>query len=398
MPKNGSSTLLFVTMFPQAIMSMIVLTPPVVADQVTRAVHLPVEAAGFYTTLNYIFIAGGTLCSGVLIPLIGPLRLSFACIFAGGFALALFGVASLPAIVMAVAFMGLCYGPLTPSSTQAIANQGRITNLALFMSVRQTAVPIGGVMAGLIVPPLVVRFGLSSAMLMIGMIVTLCSMVAGFTLNIVRTERPPPTRLGRVGVFAPLRHMLQDGDLLRLSLGSMIYGALQLTVSSLLVVFLMTSLGYDLISAGLFLGISQAGAVIGRIGWGVLADRLGALRAVLAGVGVGMSVTCVLAGVLWPSAPGWFVGIVVFALGATTSGWNGVFLTCLVRAVPVDKAGFATSGSLLFSYFGIVLGPPLFGILALFTSFSAAFLAFAVLALAGAFLCRPYGGAPQATS
>lgn len=398
MPKNGSSSLLFVTMFPQAIMSMVVLTPPVVADQVTRAVNLPVEAAGFYTTLNYFFIACGTLCSGVLIPLIGPLRLSFACIFAGGFALALFGLASVPAIVTAVAFMGLCYGPLTPSSTQAIASQGRIENIALFMSVRQTAVPIGGILAGLVVPPLVVRFHLPTAMLMIGAVVTLAALFAGFGLKIVRSEVPLSKPLGRVGFFAPLRHMLQDGDLLKLSFGSMIYGALQLTISSLLVVFLMSTLGHDLIAAGLFLGVSQTGAVIGRIGWGFLADRLSALRAVLAGVGVGMSVTCVLAGMLWPSAPDWYLGVVVFALGATTSGWNGVFLTCLIKAVPIEKAGFAASGSLLFSYFGIVLGPPLFGILALLTSFSTAFLSFAVLALAGAFLCRPSASVPQVTT
>ena len=123
----------------------------------------------------------------------------------------------------------------------------------------------------------------------------------------------------------------------------------------------------------------------------MVADRLGALRTVLAGVGVGMSVMCAFAGILAPDTPAWSVGIVVFALGATTSGWNGVFLTCLVRAVSIDRAGFAASGSLLFSYFGIVLGPPLFGLLALFTNFSIAFLAFALLALAGAFLCLPSG-------
>jgi MFS family permease len=383
-------------MFPQAVMSMVVLTPPVVADQVTRAVDLPVEAAGFYTTLNYAFIACGTLCSGVLIPLVGPLRLSFACIFAGGFALALFGLASLPAIVAAVMLMGLCYGPLTPSSTQAIASQGSIANLALFMSVRQTAVPIGGILAGLVVPPLVIRFGLPAAMSMIGAVVTLGAAASGFALNIVRTERLPPRPLGRMGLFAPLRHMLGDRDLLRLSFGSMIYGALQLTVSSLLVVFLMTSLGRDLVVAGLFLGVSQLGAVVGRIGWGFLADRLAMLRGVLAGVGVGMAATCVLAGILWPSAPNWLVGLVVFVLGATTSGWNGVFLTCLIQTVPVERAGFAASGSLLFSYLGIVLGPPLFGLLALWSSFSTAFLAFAALALVGAFLCGPSDRVPQA--
>jgi MFS family permease len=189
--------------------------------------------------------------------------------------------------------------------------------------------------------------------------------------------------------------MLRDPNLLRLSLGSMIYGALQLVVGSLLVVFLTASLGRDLIVAGLLLSVSQAGAVIGRVGWGFVADRLGALRGVLIGIGAGMALMCFLAGLLTPATPNWLVGLVAFGLGATTSGWNGVFLTCLIRAVPVEKAGFAASGSLLFSYSGIMIGPPLFGVMAFFSSFSVAFFASAVLALVGAYLCRPVARAAR---
>lgn len=42
------------------------------------------------------------------------------------------------------------------------------------------------------------------------------------------------------------------------------------------------------------------------------------------------------------------------------------------------------SGALLFSYLGIVPGPPLFGALALFIGFSDAFLALSLVALGGA--------------
>lgn len=379
--------LLFVTMFPQTIMAMVVLTPPVVADQVTKAVNLPVEAAGFYTTLNYLFIAVGTLCSGALIGRIGPLRLSFLCVFVGGFALALFGVASLPAILVAVACMGVCYGPLTPSSAQAIANRGVTKNLALLLSIRQTAVPLGGLLAGVTVPPLVVWLNLSASMLVLGILVTLAGVAGGLLLGVVRAEVPPRRPATAIGLLGPLRYMLQSRELLRLSLGSTIYGALQLIVSSLLVVFLMNELGRSLITAGLLLGVSQAGAIVGRVGWGLLADRLAALRPVLAGIGGGMAATCLLTGLLTAGQSDLVIAVVVFALGATTSGWNGVFLTCLIRAVPTERAGFAASGSLLFSYLGIVIGPPAFGMLALFAGFSNAFFVFAVVSLCGALLC-----------
>ena len=398
MRRHGTSSLLFATMYPQTVMSMLVLTPPVVADRVVASFHLPAEVAGLYTTLNYSFIAVGTLSSAALIARIGPLRLSFLCVVIGGFALALFGMGTLASVMLATACMGMCYGPLTPSSQQAIAGQGPISNLALFLSIRQTAVPLGGVFAGVLVPPLVVHFGLQMAMLIIGAAVVVISIATGGALRAVRREVRPERYIGAVGFFAPLLFMFRNRHLLRLSFASTVYGALQLTVSSLLVVFLMADLGRDIVLAGLMLGISQVAAVIGRIGWGFIADRFAALRLTLAVVGIGMAGGCVLTGFLTPGTPNWVIAVVVFVLGGTTSGWNGVFLANLIREVTPQQAGFATSGALLFSYLGIVLGPPLFGALALFVGFSNAFLALGALAFSGSMLCWSPGAAASSSS
>lgn len=386
MSRHGPSALLFATMYPQTVMSMMVLTPPVVADQVTAAYGLPPEVAGLYPALSFTFVAVGALYSVSLVPRIGPLRLSFACIAAGGFALAIFGLGALFYVLLATMLMGLCYGPLTPASQQAIANGEPITNLALFLSIRQTAVPLGGVLAGLIVPALVVRFGLEIALCIMGGVVTLTGLLAGF-LGIVRDEKRERKAPARVGFFAPLRLMFGHRALLAMSFASTIYGALQLIVSSLLVVFVMRELGRDLVTAGLMLGISQIAAVVGRIGWGYVADRVGRLRGTLGAIGLGMAIACAMAFLLTPATPDWVIAAVAFLLGGTTSGWNGVFLASLMQSVPASQAGFATSGALLFSYFGIVLGPPLFGALAIVTGFPVAFLVLGAVALGGAALC-----------
>jgi fucose permease len=55
---------------------------------------------------------------------------------------------------------------------------------------------------------------------------------------------------------------------------------------------------------------------------------------------------------------------VLAAYGATAIGWNGVFLATIARVVPIADAAQATSGSLFFTYFGVVVGPPLFGAVA----------------------------------
>jgi hypothetical protein len=65
--------------------------------------------------------------------------------------------------------------------------------------------------------------------------------------------------------------------------------------------------------------------------------------------------------------------------GASGVGWNGVFLATIARVVPVADASRATSGSLFFTYFGVVVGPPLFGVAG--TAFGGLGPAFALLAL-----------------
>ncbi|GLK72340.1 MFS transporter [Ancylobacter dichloromethanicus] len=387
MSRHGPLALLFATMYPQTVMSMMVLTPPVVAEQVTAAFGLPAETAGLYVAASYVFVAIGTLSTASVIPRIGPLRLSFACIAAGGCALALFGLGSFAFVLLATALMGLCYGPLTPAGQQAIANGEPIANLALFLSVRQTAVPLGGMLAGLIVPALVVRSDLETALFIVGGTVTLSGLLAGGLLGIVRHERREPRPVVRAGFLAPLRLMLGHRALLAMSFASTIYGALQLVVGSLLVVFVMRELGRDLVTAGMMLGISQAAAVCGRIGWGFIADRIGRLRGTLGAIGLGMAAACVMAWALGPDTPDWVIALVAFLLGGTTSGWNGVFLASLMQAVPASQAGFAASGALLFSYLGIVLGPPIFGGIAALAGFPIAFLLLGALALGGAALC-----------
>jgi hypothetical protein len=48
--------------------------------------------------------------------------------------------------------------------------------------------------------------------------------------------------------------------------------------------------------------------------------------------------------------------------GATAVGWNGVYLATVARQVPQPEAAMATGGSLFFTFFGVVVGPPLFGL------------------------------------
>ena len=66
--------------------------------------------------------------------------------------------------------------------------------------------------------------------------------------------------------------------------------------------------------------------------------------------------------------------LVVF--GASGIGWNGVYLAEVARRAPPGQAGVATGGTLTFTFMGVVLGPPVFGLLSdAFGSYQAGFAA-----------------------
>ena len=383
-PRGGSGVLLFATMFPQAALSMLSLAPPVMAGAIAHSHGLPAEVAGAYSGLVYAFVLLGNLVAAPLIQRCGPLRLSFACVLGGALGLAIFGEAGITGLLLGAALIGLCYGPLTPASSQAIAHRAGSPAFVFIVSVRQTSVPLGGVLAGLIVPPLLGRLDWTGTCATLAAGSAFAALAFAAASPLVRAERAAgaPGRTQRL--LDPLFLIFRTPALLRLAAASAVFGAIQLVLSAFLVVYLVGVVGHDLIAAGALLSVSQVAGILGRPAWGYLADRTRASRKVLTGLSLGMAVSCILAAALALVGPSWLSLPVVLIFGATATGWNGVFLAMIMSAVAPAEVGTATSGGLLFTYGGIVVGPALFGALAHAAGFGAAFLTLALAALIAA--------------
>src|SRR5215204_6381858 len=224
----GTVSVLFVTMVPQTVVSMMSLTPPVVAEDVVATLGLPAGAAGFYTGLIYFFVLLTNSVSAPLTAWLGPLRLSFACIVLAGLGLALFGTGSIVGVLFATTVIGLSYGPLTPASSQVLAAQSQSQSFALLVSVRQTSVPLGGVLAGLLVPQLVLRLGWQSSCVVLGLGTAAFALVAALSLPLIRNEQSTGRMRFSGGPLGPVRFITQRRDLLTLSAASTLFGALQL--------------------------------------------------------------------------------------------------------------------------------------------------------------------------
>ena len=131
-----------------------------------------------------------------------------------------------------------------------------------------------------------------------------------------------------------------------------------------LVTFLFEDLGWTLVQAGVALTVAQAGGVVGRILWGYVSDRWLGATPMLMTIAALLAVSAIGTALLRPESSLWLLFPVLILFGASATGWNGVFLAEIARQAPAGQASVATGGVLCLTFLGVVLGPPLFGVLA----------------------------------
>ena len=95
-------------------------------------------------------------------------------------------------------------------------------------------------------------------------------------------------------LLRPLKTVLASKVLIELTLTGFVYASTQVCLLSFLVVYLNAELGEPLVAAGFALTVATIGGVVGRVVWGLVADRKIAPRRMLALLGV-VAGACALA-------------------------------------------------------------------------------------------------------
>lgn len=305
---------------------------------------------GLLTALNSLGAAIASRRAGTLTDSVGPTRVLVLSLALFGTMVAVWAVAPTRAVFMAAVIVGgLAYGGINPPTNVVIAGR-RVPRLGFFMSLKQTGVPVGGFLAGLVLPSVALAAGWRAAFAVASaaaFVVAACALALRGSAVLRGGTAGPQAR-------APRRDRVAIG----------VYGAVmaggQWVFLTYLVLYLTEDEGFSLHLAGVALAIATASSVAGRLFWGWLSDRLARRVAVLAAaaaVGTGMLVL-LAAGVGGPAV--WPIAAVT---GAALVGWNGAF-----HALVADRAGPGMLGRLsgetmTFVFAGAVVVPPLLGLL-----------------------------------
>lgn len=374
---------LAITLAIQALVSMAAVTLPVLAPAAAADIGVASTYLGVFVALLFLTAMVSSATSGNLILRYGAIRVSQACLASCALGLAATATASIPMFVVGAVLIGMAYGPLNPASSHILVRTTPPRLMALTFSLKQTGVPLGAAMAGAVVPRLERWSDWSSATLIVAAACAVVALLAQRVRSRLDDDRQPRREFSYGSMSEPLVLLFRSRRLLQLAIASCIFMGIQLCLVTYLVAYLTGELGMTLIAAGLAMSATQAAGIVGRVMWGVVADRFVRPRMLLGLLGIGMSIGAVATSLV---QSGWPYGAVIAALavfGCTAIGWNGVYLAEVARLSPAGTVGAMTGASMSVTYLGVVLGPPAFGAVVSFVgSFSTGYLLVGFIALA----------------
>ena len=348
------------TLLVQAATSMSTVAIPVLMPVAAGELKVPASYVGIFMSLIYLGATVFAPVSGYFINWFGPICVSQICLILCALGLGAVSIPTLAMMAIGTLIMGIGYGPVTPASSHVLVRTTPVSMMSMVFSIKQTGVPLGGALAGAIVPHLVVFFGWKiSAVWVAGV-----NLMLVFFLNPYRkrfdTERSHRVRLSWKNAIEPIKMTLLHPDLRRLGITSFFFSIMQLCLVSFLVTYLIEHIEMTLIQAGGLLSVAQVSGVIGRIVWGAFADRCVSPRIMLGVLGIAMTGGAIAAALFSPHWPYPAILSACALFGATAVGWNGVYLAEVARVAKPELTGMATGGTLFFTFLGILLGLPAF--------------------------------------
>lgn len=348
------------------------------------------------TRFQVAFLVPSIYLSGLLFSLPGGRladRLGVRPSFLGGLAVAAIGLLAAAVAPGFLAFLfclfvaGSGWSVVNPALGKAIMDVFPVSERGIAMGVKQMGLTLGGLVAALALPAIAATLGWRYAVGACSVIVAV-PVALGWRPLAALNAGARGVSTARVGEAASSWWWARRPALVIFFATGFVLGMVQGAVLSYLPLFTIQGLGFDKIGAGLLVAASQAGGAVSRLALGAASDRWAAGRRSLwlAFTGaVGAAIFSVYA--VWPATSAGLAGMLAFATGVGAYGWVGIFFVISVEAGGRDQAGLLSGVAFAAIVLGLLVGPPIFGLLLEgFDSYAIAWAVFAVLSGLVAFI------------
>ena len=283
------------------------ITMPILADRIAENFDISRAWLGLYLFVQNIASIITAMCCGGFILRYGAVRISQWALLMMGGSLIIISLKIIWLYPIGAILLGLG-GVLTPASSHLLARVCPPKIAALIFSIKQTGVPLGSLVGGLLIPFLLgVSVYISSLKTSIhvdafgaAFITALLVYFIIIFLQPVRdyfdSDRQPDVKISFSNVTTTMKKVASTPELRDLAFGSFSFGGLQSIFAGFFILFLIDGLGFSEIEAGKAFAISSFTAVGARFLWGYIGSVYFSARIVLGFIGMFAGIASILTG------------------------------------------------------------------------------------------------------
>jgi sugar phosphate permease len=281
-------------------------------------------------------------------------------------------------LVVALTLGGAAGASVNAASGRAVMSWFGREERGFALGIRQTALPIGGLLAALFLPPIEAAGGVRAGLIALAAGCLLAAVAGASGLREAPHEEGEVTAIG---------HPVRDRRMWQLSVGSALVLAAQISILSFLILFLHGERGLSTAAAAGVFAVIQALGAGARIVVGRWSDEIRARIAPLRKLAVGLTATLAAAAALL-SAPIPVLIPVFVAAGALSLSWNGLSFTAAAELAGRRRAGAALGFQQTALAITSAIAPPAFAAVVEAGSWSLAYGLAAAMPVAGIAVMR----------
>jgi MFS family permease len=165
------------TVMSQAAAAMVMFAIPVLGPVITEMIGIAPERVGLLTAVTSFGTVWFMTMSRVLLDRFGPVRLLQTGLALGALAVLSLAISPWPLILLPALAIGIGYAPNAPASSVILARISTRRQTSFVFSIKQAAVPLGGVASGMVLPFLLARAGLVPALAAVAMVPLLVALL-----------------------------------------------------------------------------------------------------------------------------------------------------------------------------------------------------------------------------
>lgn len=266
-------------------------------------------------------------------------------------------------LLFVLLLIGMFYSVSQPGGSKVILKWFRKENRGLAMGIRQAGIPIGGALAGVLIPFLTVQYNMTYAINSIA-----CICIMGGVLFFVFYKEPYVQEEARKGhnnisFWMELKVVICKKELYPIYITGICMISLQMVLVGHFMKFLAGEQSITSIVAGTVFSVMFFSGMIGRIALAAISDvlykgnrRIPLFIAVCASIGLilllVMNIHIIMSGVLYS---------VSALLGFFSIGWFSLFIAEVAELASEESVGITVSVALTLNQIAIIVAPVLFG-------------------------------------